>query len=316
MSFPFNVHARFSFNRKWFLFRSNSMLFSSSYLRMALPRLGRRAFTLVELLVVIAIIGVLISLLLPAIQAAREAARRTQCLNNLSQLGVALHNYEFHFESLPPGVTNPDGPIRSEPHGIHVSWLVKVLPYMEGIILFRQFDQDAGAYAPANARVRASRQDMFVCPSDGSISFNENDGAAPNSYAGCHHDAEAPIDKDNNGLLFLNSKVRYSDIYDGSSKTILVSEALSRGSNLGWVSGTRATLRNTGTIEIARVGGGRENDDGPVDPLHVGGFGSYHAGGVNITLADGSSTFISERIDRDLLRRLGNRADGEIIESF
>jgi prepilin-type N-terminal cleavage/methylation domain-containing protein len=89
---------------------------------------SRRGFTLVELLVVIAIIGILVALLLPAVQSAREAARRVQCLNNVAQLGLAVHNFEFHFEHLPPGVVNPDGPIRSEPQGQHVSWIVQILP--------------------------------------------------------------------------------------------------------------------------------------------------------------------------------------------
>src|SRR4249919_24168 len=95
-------------------------------------RVSRRmAFTLVELLVVIAIIGILVALLLPAVQAAREAARRTSCVNNQVQLALAVHSYEFHFETLPPGVTNPTGPIRNEPQGNHVSWIVRILPYME-----------------------------------------------------------------------------------------------------------------------------------------------------------------------------------------
>src|SRR5687767_9202589 len=125
----------------------------------------RYAFTLVELLVVIAIIGVLIALLLPAVQAAREAARRTSCLNNLTQLGLATHNYEFHFETLPPGVTNPDGPIRNESQGIHVSWIVKILPYLEQRILADRFDQAAGAYAEVNTPVREAQISALLCPS-------------------------------------------------------------------------------------------------------------------------------------------------------
>src|SRR5512134_266205 len=89
-----------------------------------------RAFTLVELLVVIAIIGILIALLLPAVQAAREAARRSQCTNNLSQIGIALHLYESAHGQFPAGVINDKGPVRSEPIGHHMSWLTQILPYI------------------------------------------------------------------------------------------------------------------------------------------------------------------------------------------
>src|SRR5829696_3130788 len=98
---------------------------------MNVEKSGREGFTLIELLVVIAIIGVLIALLLPAVQAAREAARRSQCVNNLMQLGLALHNYESAHEVLPPGVVNPTGPIQNTPHGYHFSWLTQILPYIE-----------------------------------------------------------------------------------------------------------------------------------------------------------------------------------------
>ena len=92
---------------------------------------ARRGFTLIELLVVIAIIAVLIALLLPAVQQAREAARRTHCKNNLAQIGLALHNYYDMWETLPPGTVNPEGPIRWEEQGYHFSWTVALLPMLD-----------------------------------------------------------------------------------------------------------------------------------------------------------------------------------------
>jgi prepilin-type N-terminal cleavage/methylation domain-containing protein len=276
-------------------------------------------FTLVELLVVIAIIGVLVALLLPAVQAAREAARRTSCVNNEVQLALAIHSYEFHFETLPPGVTNPTGPIRNEPQGIHVSWIVRILPYMEENALFRHFDPALGAYAPANAQVRATEISAIECPSEPQEFYNEAHSIAQSSYVGCHNDVEAPIDTDNHGLLFLNSKIRYGEIEDGSSKTILLSESLLSADELGWVSGTRATLRNTGTVPNSGAApelGPDAPKEKPSNSLAVGGFSSHHAGGINAALADGSIHFISDAIDAALLRQLGNRADGQIMKPF
>src|SRR5205823_11257679 len=141
--------------------------------------------------------------------------------------------------------------------------------------------------------------------------------AANSSYVGCHHDLEAPIDKSNHGLLFLNSKVRYNDIADGSSKTILLGEAMISPVGLGWVSGTRATLRNTSAIERTKTGNPAtaETAGDPKEKaaalLVVGGFSSNHTGGINAGFADGSTRFISETIDPELLHQLGNRADGQ-----
>ena len=211
-----------------------------------------RCLTLVELLVVIAIIGVLVALLLPAVQAAREAARRVSCQNNVTQLGLSLHSYDFHHEELPPGVTNPDGPIRNEPVGLHVSWIVKILPYLEQNALWRKFDESAGAYAPVNAEVRKTHVGVLVCPSYAGTTKNKELTIARSTYAGCHHDVEAPIDADNHGLLFLNSHIRFADMYDGSSQTILIGECLPAEDplDLGWVSAreprceTRARLKS------------------------------------------------------------------------
>ncbi|OYV81635.1 MAG: prepilin-type cleavage/methylation domain-containing protein, partial [Planctomycetia bacterium 21-64-5] len=204
-----------------------------------------RGFTLVELLVVIAIIGVLIALLLPAVQAAREAARRTQCNNNLGQLALAVANYESAFRSLPPGVLDASGPIQSVAQGHHISWLAHILPQVEQRNAYKLLDFSASAYAPANLPVRNWQANVFICPSDGGGPFGPGPGTS--NYAGCHHDVEAPIDADNHGVLFLNSHVRLRDITDGTSQTILTGEKLVTPTDLGWLSGTRATLRNTGS---------------------------------------------------------------------
>jgi prepilin-type N-terminal cleavage/methylation domain-containing protein/prepilin-type processing-associated H-X9-DG protein len=284
------------------------------------PRSSHLAFTLVELLVVIAIIGILVSLLLPAVNAAREAARRASCQNNLVQLSLAVHHYELAHESLPPGVVNKDGPIINEPKGQHVSWTVQILPFIEERPAFERFDFEKGAYAEDNAAVRAYTVRVFRCPSSPGGYHSGVDEIATSDYAGCYHDQEAPIDIDNMGLLFLNSKVRYRDIFDGSSKTILLGDKVSREQNLGWVSGTRATLRNTASFEDARrvrlPGVAADASDEDSDDLN-GGFGSYHTGGgANFAFGDGSVRYLSSRMDADTFRFLGNRADGELISDY
>jgi prepilin-type N-terminal cleavage/methylation domain-containing protein/prepilin-type processing-associated H-X9-DG protein len=202
----------------------------------------RRGFTLVELLVVIAIIGVLVALLLPAVQAAREAARRSSCANNVRQLIIALHDYEHAKEHFPAGSTNPTGPIKNLPQGDHMSWVARILPDLGEPARFRQIDFTVGAYHKLNNAMRQTTIPTIICPSwagdDGPISC----------YAGVHHDKEAPIDVDNNGVLFLNSKITFDDLKDGSAYTLFVGEKnTDPATDLGWMSGTPATLRNTGT---------------------------------------------------------------------
>ncbi|QEG34664.1 DUF1559 domain-containing protein [Bythopirellula goksoeyrii] len=279
---------------------------------------SEKAFTLVELLVVIAIIGILVALLLPAVQAAREAARRTGCLNNISQLALATHNYEFGVEHLPAGVINPTGPIRSEPDGQKVSWIVQILPYMEMSTVYELFDQEAGAFAPVNAPIRAVSVSLLMCPSFPGSEKNQDETIAFGTYAGCHDGSETPIDDDNNGVMFLNSNIRYSDILDGSSQTLLIGEMMPLESSLGWVSGTRATLRNTSKIESRYRWSQRnkEAESDPPGPLEVGGFDSAHPGIVNIALADGSSRALNVDTDEKVLEQLGNRADGVLQKEY
>lgn len=291
----------------------------------------RVGFTLVELLVVIAIIGVLVALLLPAVQAAREAARRSSCQNNLGQLIIALHNYEFANEHFPPGVTDEEGPIKNTPEGNHMSWLTRILPELGENPRHTNLDFSAGAYHEKNKHVAASPMQIIHCPSD-TVQGNHS------SYAGVHHHVESPIDTDNMGVLYLNSRTTFSDIKDGSSYTLMIGEKLTDPNHdLGWLSGTRATIRNTGSeIYGGSFGGfwGGYDDDfddaeesttdepyycNPIDPadtLAVGGFGSNHPGGAQFAKADGSVTFVSEDIDAASLQYRANRADGQILDNW
>jgi prepilin-type N-terminal cleavage/methylation domain-containing protein/prepilin-type processing-associated H-X9-DG protein len=290
------------------------------------PPRRRAGFTLIELLVVIAIIAVLIALLLPAVQSAREAARRAQCVNNLSQIVIALQNYDSSHEMLPPGVVNPTGPISNAAKGYHHSWVVQILPYIEQANAFRKVDFKAGVYDLANSTVRQHSMQSFLCPSDWGP--GGSGGVAQTSYAACHNDTEAPIDVTNKGVFYLNSHTRYEDIPDGSSFTIFVGEKARTGLELGWMSGTRATLRNTGTPINGGLGGGAvpippavdDQDEAPAGGddgtgSYVGGFSSKHPGGANAAFGDGSVRFLKSSISNKVLRRLGNRADGELISA-
>lgn len=216
-----------------------------------MPRSRNTAFTLIELLVVMAVIALLASLLLPAVQQIREAARRTQCINNLTQIGLALHNYQMAFETLPPGVSNPAGPIANRPDGYHMGWLTQILPYIDQQNAFRKIDFRESVYGPANQEVSAHPISTLICPSSSFTSriiVVGNGTAALSSYVGIHHDVEAPIAEHQNGVLYLNSSVRYVDITDGSSHTLFASEISSfqkpLNTHLGWMSGTPGTLRN------------------------------------------------------------------------
>ena len=279
----------------------------------------RQAFTLVELLVVIAIIGILVALLLPAVQAAREAARRLQCTNNLSQLALAVQNYEGAFRVYPPGTVDESGPIVNVAQGYHHNWITQLLPYMEHTHTYRHVNFDAGVYDQENAEPRRVRIACLSCPSD----FAEETSIGLTSYAGCHHDVESPIDVDNHGVFFLNSGVRYAEILDGTTNTLFLGEKILTDKNdLGWMSGTRATLRNTGDPINSELSKSLQNatadDAGEVDPARqsnqfVGGFASRHVSLIMAAFGDGHVRAIRERINPEVWQQYGHRADGKLI---
>ena len=287
----------------------------------------RDGFTLIELLVVIAIIAVLIALLLPAVQQAREAARRTQCKNSLCQVGLAIHNYEMAHNVLPPGCVNPTGPIRSEPSGYHMSWTVQILPYIEQQNIFRTIDFTVGVYDPKNEAARKLVIPTYLCPSDGLYSPGLEQ-TAPNNYAAVHHDEEAPIDHGNHGTFVLNMAVSMDLVTDGSSNTLFIGEKVLQRAlqpdERGWMSGTRATLRNAGEKINHNLAAVRhqfplfpsDTNTLPVTPEYVGGFSSHHTGGANFVVGDGSVRFVNEQINKDAYRRLTNRSDGEPVGSY
>lgn len=299
-----------------------------------IPNIKRRSrgFTLVELMVVVGVISVLISLLLPSVQSTRESARRVQCANNLLQLGTALAHYEGSNKVFPPGTVDDEGPVTIEPMGYRFGWGARILPFLEKGALYNQINFSMGTFDEENLTAVNARVQTFVCPSDGWPLLT--------NYAGCHNDAETPIDAGNNGVFFLNSRISRRDLTDGPSTTIVVGEvvgARTLGLGLGsWATGTAASLRNTGWeinakspfddlgLPSASMDSSREGfdpvrlealiDDSGISPDTVGGFSSRHPQGANFLFGDGSVRFLKTKIEPRVYRSLGNRADGNLVD--
>ena len=290
---------------------------------------SRRGFTIVELVVVVAVISILIALLLPAVQSAREVARRMQCHNNLLQIGLALETYAASSRVYPPGVVDFQGPVSNDPAGYRFGWAARLLPFLEQRNVYNHLNFRLGAFSDANVTATDVRLNMFICPS--------NPMTTPMNYAGCHHDVEKPIDADDHGVFFLNSRVARADLVDGPASTIFVGEALGSAVLGGWAIGTSATLRNAGwgvngddPVEsaLARSANARKSQGGDFDPVVlqsmieagelggelVGGFGSRHSDGANFLFGDGSVRFLKRQIDGRVLRALAHRSDKELVD--
>ncbi len=198
------------------------------------PIFRRRAFTLIELLVVIAVIGILVALLLPAVQNARESARRTECKNNLKQLGLALHTYVDAFATFPPGsvrrysVGNPTGGGTSQ-----LSWLTRLLPYLDQKSIYKQvnWNQEPGDQGATNTTLRNTRLGIFRCPSDG-VNNGSDTTYGPTNYVACighttdaseGYDLTQPL-QNKEGVMLIDSYTSMAFIRDGASNTMLLSE--------------------------------------------------------------------------------------------
>lgn len=219
---------------------------------------------------------VLPALLLPAVQQAREAARRTQCKNNLKQIGLALHNYHDTFKAFPPAV------IADESGKPMHSWRVLILPYIDQAPLYAQYNFSEPWDGPNNSRLLASMPPVYACPS-----HPGGPGNTSTAYAGvfgeqCVFQGTTPV-----GIM---------DITDGTSNTIMVGEATQ--ANIPWM--------KPQDIDITAHPALGDRD----------GFSSYHTGGVNVLMCDGAVQFLAQSINPQTLKALFTRNGGEPPGSF
>ena len=293
-------------------------------------------FTLVELLVVIAIIGILVSLLLPAVQAARESGRRTQCSNNFKQIGLALHNYHDRLKVFPPGyLENLDS--QGKELGPGWGWMAMLLSDIEQNNLQNQIDMTVGIEQTKNANQRTIVISTLLCPSDGTmrqpwdatkrdLSSGQPQGTicslAAANYVGMFGTSEPGVNGD--GMFFRNSKLGFQSVTDGTSNTIAVGErafALGEASWVGAVTGAvlvpdssdgigTGPPEDSSSIILGHAGDGYP----PADRRsHVNQFYSFHPGGTQFVFVDGHVSFLSKTMNYSTYRALATRAGNEVV---
>lgn len=300
----------------------------------------RPGFTLIELLVVIAIIAVLIALLLPAVQQAREAARRSQCKNNLKQIGLALHNYHDVHKTFPAGGVTL-GPCCGTPS--YITWTISILPFIDQDPLYEKYNANVPNEDPANAFVRVQNVPVYNCPSDvnaGKVMRPESGPGSGLDYRMSSYravsgraDGTGWFDNAQGSALPISWKgllhhigtsqftvEKFGTIIDGPTNTIVVAEYHTRtrprrgtfwaytytSYNQSSFTPERRTLIPDYDRCVAIGGAGGSNSC-------KRGFGSLHVGGMQVLLADGSSRYLSENIDLNLYVKLATIGGQELV---
>ena len=302
-------------------------------------RLARshRGFTLIELLVVIAIIAVLVAILLPAVQQAREAARRSQCQNNLKQIGIAMHSYHETLNCFPYGVLNLGG------YHLRETWMQQLMPYIDQAPLYNRYQDWIGQWTmDVPKEIRDVVIPGMMCPSDPSGPAFGGNGGTRSGASGFQGNYVACIGKtqnynvDNGGMFYWNSSTKIRDVVDGTSLTVMASEGIIRGKSLGgwgeiggyWGGGEGGGFGFT-TLETPNSTITDQNytckdtawPNAPCTSMTTYGTQrnlarSYHVGGVQALMADGAVKFVANSIDRTTWQNLASRNGMERITAF
>lgn len=253
----------------------------------------RLGFTLVELLVVIAIIGILVGLLLPAVQMVRESARKTQCQNNLRQIGLALHNFHHAHRRLPIGCVEWRG-YGMPSSNRQLAWSAYILPQLEQQNLFDAIDFGRPFDAPENAVVAATRLSVFLCPS---TPVHEN-VLGPTDYGGLFGERILTREPDD-GVFLHDKEIDFDDIRDGLSNTIVVAEDTG-GPDSEWINGKNVFVQAGGINDPNAWQGDNE-------------IRSFHHGGAMAVFADGHVSFLADTTEIQVVGGIITRNGHESI---